>query len=133
MLIGTIVDGLFEDWMQPETAINCQILGYHPICRQTQMFGFNHEIRLIWIKSEYIADITFKKQQYKDFIFWDSPTKNKKNNTHWVSEGAPVDSTEMPWHPSSTLLILHWRGCMVIFTNSIHIHIPMIRHFHVHQ
>ena len=81
MLIGTIVDGLFEDWMQPETAINCQILGYHPICRQTQMFGFNHEIRLIWIKSEYIADITFKKQQYKDFIFWDSPTKNKKT-TH---------------------------------------------------
>lgn len=36
MLIGTIVDGFFEDWMQPETAINCQILGYHPICRQTQ-------------------------------------------------------------------------------------------------
>ena len=66
MLIGTIVDGLFEDWVQPETAINCQILGYHPICRQTQMFGFNHEIRLIWIKSEYIADIlgfTDKKQK----------------------------------------------------------------------
>ena len=53
MLIGTIVDGLFEDWMQPETVINCQICGTtlfadKPKCLDLIMkyvwFGLNRNI-----------------------------------------------------------------------------------------